>query len=242
MSKRAHIEMSGPPNPSIAIGIPSSRNISIDSVQDIMHWTPSPDFTTYIEYFPTAGRIDWGRSLAWEWAKKLEPDQHWQIDTDCVPLIPIWEAFKFIGEDFQAGFDCIIGPTCAAATGAGMFGLLDPATPLTGLGPMEVKGGAFGFVAFSPKLLKQLAPVGYIRDVVKDSYPIYGWSTDRSEDYQMCDNIRSQGFRICVDGRILVSHMKSTRMVTLFEDNQFIETPGMLRYIQRRPKPVEATA
>jgi len=153
----------------------------------------------------TAGRIDLARSNLFEWAKKLEPDVHYQIDTDVALLQPMHEMTELVLEDFVMGWDIVIGPTAAYNNRAMTWGFEEKPHPH---GPIKIKHGAFGFVAFSPRILEGLKPLSHITNVAHERLPLYCLSTEQTEDNSFCDNATSQGFRVCCDYRLHVAHIK----------------------------------
>jgi hypothetical protein len=163
--------------------------------------TPKPD--------ATAGRIDLSRSNLFEWAKKLEADAHVQIDTDVKLLMPMWETLEICFEDFTLGYDVVIGPTVAYTARSMTWGFKEKPHAY---GPNPIVHGAFGWVAFSPRILQGLKPLSYITNVTHERLPLYCLSTDQTEDNSFCDNATKQGFKVCCDFRLHVGHVKETVM------------------------------
>lgn len=159
--------------------------------------TPKPD--------AMAGRIDVARSNLFEWAKKFEPAAHIQIDTDIAFLQPAYEMMDIVFEDFMLGFDVVIGPTVAWNARSMTWGFKEKPHSY---GPNPIVHGAFGWVAFSPRILKGLKPIDSIMSVNHEKWPLYCIADNRGEDNSFCDTATSQGFKVCCDFRLHVGHVK----------------------------------
>jgi len=193
---------------SVAVGMPCSRMVRAQFFIELLAWvseeryfvpTPKPD--------ATAGRIDLSRSQLFEWAQKLKPDAHVQIDTDIKFLQPMYEMMELVFEDFELGYDIVIGPTAAYNARSMTWGFQSKPHPY---GPNKIVHGAFGFAAFSPRILQGLKPLTTITNVNHETFNLYCLSTDQTEDNSFCDNATRQGFKVCCDFRLHVGHVKET--------------------------------
>lgn len=193
---------------SVAVGAPCSRMVRAQFFIELLQWvseeryfipTPKPD--------ATAGRIDLSRSNLFEWAKALKPDAHVQVDTDIKFLMPMWDMMEIVFEDFELGYDIVIGPTAAYNARSMTWGFKAKPHPY---GPNPIQHGAFGFVAFSPRILQGLKPLTSITNVNHEKLNLYCLSTEQTEDNSFCDNARAQGFKVGCDFRLHVGHVKES--------------------------------
>jgi len=233
--------------PVVAVGAPCARMVRSQFFIDLFQWlsdnrfhipTPKPD--------AAAGRIDVARSGLFEWAKKLGPDAHLQIDTDVAFLQPMWEMMQIVFEDFTLGYDVVIGPTVAYNARAMTWGFKEKPHSH---GPNPIVHGAFGFVAFSPRILAGLKPIDSMTNVAHEKIPLYCQNNNKGEDNSFCDTATEQGFRVCCDFRLHVGHVKETILAPCLPDQadevkerfkgaaQFI-----IQDIQLAPKPEESVA
>jgi hypothetical protein len=169
--------------------------------------TPKPD--------ATAGRIDLSRSNLFEWAKKLDPAAHVQVDTDIQFLQPAWEMMEIVFEDFEMGFDIIVAPTVAYNARVMTWGFEEQPHSH---GPIKIRHAAFGWVAFSPRLLQGLKPLDTITNVSHEKLNLYCLSTSQTEDNSFCDNATKQGFRVGADFRLHVGHVKEAVLAPCLPD------------------------
>jgi hypothetical protein len=197
-----------PRQPVVAVGAPCARMVRSQFFVDLFHWlsenrysipTPKPD--------AIAGRIDVARSNLFTWAKGLDADVHVQVDTDIQFLQSMYEMMEIVFEDFKMGFDIVIAPTVAYNMRAMTWGYKEPPHPY---GPNPIVHGAFGWVAFSPRLLKGLKPIDEITNVNHEKWPLYCQSNNQGEDHSFCDTATAQGFKVGVDWRLHVGHFKET--------------------------------
>lgn len=229
MSKRVRAEPPAKPAPpKLAIAIPCSRVVDIEWVMELMHWISArkDGGMTALEFFPQAGRIDWGRSVGIDWARNLGVDVCFQLDTDNYPTQPIEKILELVAESFKAGVDIVCAPS-VAYNAALMIRAKPDGSPPTGKAPFDVEGSAFGFVAFSKKALAELAPVDFIHNVEGMRYPLYGISTSTSEDYSLCQNWTSHGGRVAIDPRLYFGHGKRVKLLPVFEDAAPEERPTL---------------
>lgn len=201
---------------SIAIGMPCARLVRSQFFIDLFQWvsenryyipTPKPD--------ATAGRIDVARSQLFDWAKSFKPDAHVQIDTDIKFIQPMWDMMEIVFEDFTLGWDIVVGPTAAYNARSMTWGF--SAKPQS-YGPNPITHAAFGFVAFSPRILEGLKPLDYITNVNHERQGLYCLSTSQTEDNSFCDNAHKQGFKVCCDFRLHVGHVKETVLTPCLPD------------------------
>jgi hypothetical protein len=169
--------------------------------------TPKPD--------ASAGRIDIARSNLFDWAKSLHADAHVQIDTDVKPLQPMWEMMEIVFEDFQLGADIVIAPTAAYNLRAMTFGYKEKPHSY---GPNWITGGAFGWVAFSPRILQGLKPIDSMTNVAGEKLNLYCQNNNRGEDNSFCDTAHEQGFKVCCDWRLHAGHSKESLIAPCLPD------------------------
>jgi hypothetical protein len=199
----------------IAVGAPCARMVRSQFFVDLFQWlsenryfipTPKPD--------AAAGRIDIARSGLFDWAKALHADAHVQIDTDVKPLQPMYEMMEIVFEDFVLGADIVIAPTAAYNLRAMTFGYSEKPHPH---GPNWIRGGAFGWVAFSPRILQGLKPIDGMTNVAGEKLNLYCVNNNRGEDNSFCDTARAQGFRVACDWRLHVGHSKEQLIAPCLE-------------------------
>jgi hypothetical protein len=78
--------------------------------------------------------------------------------------------------------------------------------------------GAFGWVAFSPRILKGLKPVYDMTNANHEKLNLYCHNEKDGEDNSFCDNASSQGFKVACDFRLHVGHVKETVMAPCLPD------------------------
>ena len=231
----------------IAVGAPCARMVRSQFFVDLFQWlsenryfipTPKPD--------AAAGRIDIARSSLFDWAKGLRADAHVQIDTDAKPLQPMYEMMELVFEDFTLGADVVIAPTAAYNLRAMTFGYKEKPHSY---GPNWIRGGAFGWVAFSPRILQGLKPIDNMTNVEGERLNLYCANNNRGEDNSFCDTAHEQGFKVCCDWRLHVGHAKESLIAPILADQadevrnrykgaaQFV-----IQDIQLDPGPKEKTA
>jgi hypothetical protein len=195
----------------ILLGVPCARVIRSQFVADLYDWIADSKHEIQLRADTTSGRIDWSRSNIMERAKKMRADVCIQMDADVMMGTPMRETLSYIQQDFSRGFDAVCGPTIGV-NGRVMIKYMpdvDQNGPVSGKSAFEVEACAYGFVAFSRKLIETLKPAGFITDISGVVYPLYThYSTDTTEDWIMCRRIREQGMKVCVDPRIVVGHVK----------------------------------
>jgi hypothetical protein len=195
----------------VLLGVPCARVMRSQFVADLWDWVDGSKHEILVRADTTSGRIDWSRSNLIERAKKWKSDVLIQMDTDVMMGTPLRETLSFIQQDFSRGFDVVCGPTIGV-NGRVMIKYMPNVTkdtPVSGKSAFEVEACAFGFVAFSQKLVQTIKPAGFITDISGVVYPLYThYSTDTTEDWVMCRRVREQGMRVCVDPRIVVGHVK----------------------------------
>lgn len=208
-----------------------------EAISNLQAWTEDTgEYDVQWKVFPMAGRIDVSRGMGMAWAKKDEA-AHIQLDADVQVITPFKQALSYLREDFEAGWGLVCAAT-VAFNGSLMAALPEEGTTkLTGLGVFAVDRSAFGFAAFSPELVRTMKPLAESPMVGSENYtvPLYGFSAVQTEDYSTCDNARKQGFRVGIDGRIKVVHIKSVRLLNVFEDEpRPPPMPGVLQYVQHQ--------
>ena len=194
--------------PVVAVGTPCARMVRTQFFIDLFQWlsenrytipTPKPD--------AIAGRIDIARSSLFDWAKKLHADAHVQVDTDIGFLQPLYEMMEIVFEDFKMGYDIVIAPTAAYNMRAMTWGYRERPQPY---GPNPIVHGAFGWVAFSPRILQGLEPIDSMTNVSHEKLNLYCLSNNQGEDNSFCDTATAQGFKVGCDWRLHVMHYKET--------------------------------
>jgi hypothetical protein len=200
----------------IAVGSPCARTIRSQFIIDTMSWLSENRYTIPTPKFDaTSGRIDVARSGLFDWARKLEPDAHVQVDTDVRYLQPLHEMMEIVFEDFMLGADIVIAPTAAYNFRAMTFGYSERPHSY---GPNWINGGAFGWVAFSPRILKGLKPIDSMTNVNGEKLNLYCQNNNRGEDNSFCDTAREQGFKICCDWRLHAAHAKEALIAPCLPD------------------------
>jgi hypothetical protein len=205
-----------PKPPVIAVGSPCARMVRAQFFIDRDSWLSDNRF-----FIPTpklgaqAGRIDVARSDIFDWAKKLSPSAHVQVDTDIQFLQPLYEMMQIVFEDFEMGYDIIIGPTVAYNARAMTWGFKEKPHSY---GPNPIVHGAFGWVAFSPRILRGLKPIDSMTNANHEKLNLYCMNGNLGEDNTFCDTATSQGFKVGCDFRLHVGHVKETVLAPCLPD------------------------
>jgi hypothetical protein len=207
-----------PKPPVIAVGSPCARTIPAAFIEQRDLWLSDNRY-----YVPTpklgaqSGRIDLARSYLFEWARDMRPEAavHLQLDTDVRLLQPLHEMMQIVFEDFELGYDIVIGPTVAMNQRSMTWGF---SSKPHSFGPNPIVHGGFGFVAFSPRILRGLKPCYRMTNVDHQELNVYCHNEKDGEDNSFCDNATSQGFRVGCDFRLHVAHAKEILMAPCLPD------------------------
>ncbi len=202
--------------PVIAVGSPTARMLRSQFIIERDEWLSDNRY-----FIPTprlaaqAGRIDIARSDLFEWGRKVQADTHIQIDTDVKLLQPLHEMVQLVFEDFTLGYDIVIGPTVAFNARAMTWGFKSKPHSF---GPNPIVHGAFGWVAFSPRILRGLKPIDSMTNVNHEKLNLYCINGNLGEDNTFCDTATSQGFKVCCDFRLHVGHVKESILAPCLPD------------------------
>jgi hypothetical protein len=210
----------------VAPGMPCSRWVDAAAVGAWLEWlcryagSDMQMLPPMLNAIP--GRIDMSRSMLWDQAKAFDPDWHIQSDSDTAMRTPIGLAVDYLEDCRHRGYDAVIWPTQDINSGVMLTDEDESGNSRSAHLPWEVKGGAFGGVAFSRRLLRELKPLHSMPVIVSNEPPklinLYMESTHRAtEDFHLCERIREAGFRICADPRVMIAHVKWRYLVAAYE-------------------------
>ena len=155
---------------------------------------------------------DKGIGFAGAMTLKEPPAVTIQIDDDVWPRQHISEMLRLLHQDFEDGFDVVTAPTVNNETLNVMVWTDDGLMPSDRC--VEVSFTAFGFVAFSPKFIREVKPEGeelfWPGTPQAQSVPTYchfALNTDDSMSFSQL--VRDQGFKLGCDARLMVTHRKA---------------------------------
>lgn len=120
-------------------------------------------------------------------------------------------------EDFKMGFDIVIGPTVAYNARVMTWGFKSKPHSY---GPNPIVHGAFGWVAFSPRILAGLKPVYEMTNANHEKINLYCHNEKDGEDNSFCDVATQQGFRVGCDFRLHAGHVKEVIMAPCLPDQE----------------------
>lgn len=187
----------------LMIGVPSGKIIDasfIETVLNTLEFRP-----TYVS-IAIQNDVSIGRNKLFTKARSLNKSIL-MLDTD-VTFKRNARIRDYIEEDFNNGYDIVVAPMLAH-NGAVAF------TPkrkkdVIKKTPYEIKSSAFGFVAFSAKIVSEIPPL--TKETTKtmeesDTLTFFWKTPSRTEDIVFCNYATKQGYKICADPRIEVNHL-----------------------------------
>lgn len=199
----------------IVIGVGCPRLLYAEFVSEIIGWANSSrSHRVGIDWEQTPNRVDWSYSRIIETAKSVDCDWLVLNDADVLPELPIDPMNFFARQDLANGFDVVCSPLMNVE---GSFAL----KPLSGVkvdqeAPFEVEFCTGGHWWISHAAFHKLKPVSQFRNVGGRTEPLYfRIPDDTSEDAEMCRMFRQHGLRICADPRLIVWHLKSSKLPSL---------------------------
>ncbi len=153
--------------------------------------------------FFISNRVDANRSMCLHHQRALGLDMI-MLDSDVIPNITLEMIQKYIDEDRKMGCHIIVAPLWSPA---GRW-IIDP--PPTSDKPYEINGGSLGFVYIPIEVANAATPVSFYTFFgVNAGTPLYFRYTEfNSEDSDFIMRMKYQGFKVCADPRIRVSHHK----------------------------------
>ncbi len=185
----------------VFICIPSGHLTMAESAYSQALWMIQNEVNQF--RFFISNRVDANRSLCLHNQRMLNLDMI-MLDSDVIPSQPLDIILNYIEEDRKLGCHIIVAPLWSPT----QRWIIDP--PPKDDKPYEVNGGSLGFVYIPADIANAITPVSFYGFFgSKEGTPLYFRYTETSsEDSDFIMRMKYQGFKVCADPRIRVTHHK----------------------------------